>query len=79
MSSSTLMEELALEWNKRCPVCQRTLPKSQFHRDPNVADGRYRICRECKRPRSAEQMRRLRHERAILREFQRLRLGRETG
>lgn len=32
---------------KRCTKCLRTLPKSEFHKNPRTADGRAYRCRAC--------------------------------
>ena len=34
---------------KRCPMCERTLPLSEFPPDKSRKDGRYGYCRPCKR------------------------------
>lgn len=34
---------------KRCPMCKRTLPLSEFPPNKSRKDGRYGYCRPCKR------------------------------
>lgn len=40
---------------KKCAKCGRELPLDSFHRNTMTADGRYSICKECRRREYYEQ------------------------